>query len=107
MYKRPSLFAVLTIHICSKQNLITCLCSKSGLAVRGFDSRIQILLEPNPLEYWGKPVIVFEQADEEKSEIMAENMIHWRRILNEDPELRSLIPNLEKYREKFDSIFQK
>jgi hypothetical protein len=61
VYRRPSLFTVLlfevlTIHIHLKRNLTSCLCSKSGLAIRGFAIHIQIFLEPNPREYRGKPV---------------------------------------------------
>ena len=37
-------------------NLTPILCSKPGLAIRGFAIHIQIFLERNPREYQGKPV---------------------------------------------------
>jgi hypothetical protein len=51
------LFAVLAIHIFLKRNLTRCLCSKSGIPIRGFAIHIQIFLEPDVHEQQGKPVI--------------------------------------------------
>ncbi len=56
IHKRPSLSAILNIHIEILWNLTPYLCSKPGLGIQGFAIHIHKICERNQRELRGKPV---------------------------------------------------